>query len=140
MIGPLLRGMRETRKMSRAALARASGLDVEVVKRIEYHEQGDRILIRHLEAMARALDCRLEIAAVGIERTIMAGSIAELIQKARWSIRLSGNGLARQLGIAQPLISNYETGREIPRVSQLKRILGACGYWLDLRVVPVNGN
>jgi len=50
---------------------------------------------------------------------------AELIRFAREDIGMSQSDLARVAGVQQPTISAYESGRKLPRVESLERLLTA---------------
>jgi transcriptional regulator with XRE-family HTH domain len=55
-----------------------------------------------------------------------------LIREARRLGGLTQADLARRLGTTQSAVSNWERGRETPRVDTLARILEACGFAADL--------
>ena len=55
-----------------------------------------------------------------------------LIREARRLGGLTQAELARRLGTTQSAVSNWERGRETPRVDTLARILEACGFEADL--------
>jgi transcriptional regulator with XRE-family HTH domain len=55
-----------------------------------------------------------------------------LIREARRLSGLTQAELARRLGTTQSAVSNWERGRETPRVDTLARILEACGFEADL--------
>ena len=64
-------------------------------------------------------------------------SARRLLRYARRAAGLSQRELARRSGIAQPAISRIESGRAVPRVDSLGRLLEACGLRLDIR--PLGG-
>jgi transcriptional regulator with XRE-family HTH domain len=55
-----------------------------------------------------------------------------LIREARRLAGLTQAELARRLGTAQSAVSNWERGRDTPRVDTLARILEACGFEADM--------
>ena len=65
----------------------------------------------------------------------------DLLRMARRKSRLTQAELAERAGVAQPLISAYETGRRQPTVPALERLLGAAGFqlgmWLKAKREPV---
>jgi len=62
-----------------------------------------------------------------------------LIRSARQGARLSQTELARRAGIAQSVISAYESGRREPGLPTLRRLLAAAGHDLVIDVVSVAG-
>lgn len=63
-------------------------------------------------------------------------SAAEAIRTARRRAGLTLRGLARLAGTSHPTLSAYESGRKIPTVHTLERILRAAGFALDLHLAP----
>lgn len=59
---------------------------------------------------------------------------AALLREARTRARLSQTELARRSGVAQSVISAYETGRRRPSLRVLERLVAATGGHLVLRV------
>jgi transcriptional regulator with XRE-family HTH domain len=55
-----------------------------------------------------------------------------LIREARRLGGLTQADLARRLGTTQSAVSNWERGRDTPRVDTLARILEACGFEADM--------
>lgn len=55
-----------------------------------------------------------------------------LIREARGHAGLSQSQLAARLGTTQSAVSDWERGRDTPRVDTLGRILAACGFEADL--------
>jgi transcriptional regulator with XRE-family HTH domain len=55
-----------------------------------------------------------------------------LIREARRHAGLSQSALAERLGTTQSAVSDWERGRDTPRVDTLGRILEACGFEADL--------
>jgi len=59
--------------------------------------------------------------------------ISRLIKDARQSADITQNELARRAGTTQPAIAAYESGRRVPGIATLRRLLDACDH--DLEVV-----
>jgi transcriptional regulator with XRE-family HTH domain len=55
-----------------------------------------------------------------------------LIREARRLAGLTQAELAERLGTAQSAVSNWERGRDTPRVDTLARVLEACGFEADM--------
>lgn len=64
---------------------------------------------------------------------------AEMLRAARRQAGLSQRRLATRSGIPQPAIARIESGRVIPKVDTLTRLLGACGMTLESRQRPGYG-
>jgi transcriptional regulator with XRE-family HTH domain len=64
--------------------------------------------------------------------TLSALGSGNLIREARRLRGLTQTDLARRVGTTQSAVSNWERGRETPRVDTLARILEACGFEVDL--------
>jgi predicted nucleotidyltransferase/DNA-binding XRE family transcriptional regulator len=62
---------------------------------------------------------------------------ADLLRAARQRARLSQTDLARRAGIAQSVISVYESGRREPSLPTLTRLIEATGHQLAIDVVAV---
>ena len=62
-------------------------------------------------------------------RTVSPG---QLLREARTSVRLSQADVARRAGLAQSVVSAYESGRRQPSVSTLERLISATGHSLVL--------
>ena len=60
-----------------------------------------------------------------------------LLRYARDKARLSQRELGRRAGIAQATISLIEDGKTSPRFATLDRLLGVCGF--ELEIVPREG-
>jgi uncharacterized protein len=67
----------------------------------------------------------------------MTKSAGAVLRDARERARLSQTDVARRSGIAQSVISAYESGRREPGVRTLARLVKATGHELELDVVPV---
>jgi transcriptional regulator with XRE-family HTH domain len=65
-------------------------------------------------------------------QTLSALGSARLIREARRLGGLTQADLAQRLGTAQSAISNWERGRDTPRIDTLARILEACGFEADM--------
>ena len=74
-------------------------------------------------AMANDRPGRLTLSALGSGR---------LIREARRLGGLTQADLAHRLGTTQSAVSNWERGRDTPRVDTLARILEACGFEADM--------
>jgi len=59
-----------------------------------------------------------------------------LLRRARDRAGLSLRELAARAGTSHATLSAYETGRKVPSVATLERILRAAGFALDLELVP----
>jgi transcriptional regulator with XRE-family HTH domain len=64
--------------------------------------------------------------------TLSALGSGPLIREARRLGGLTQADLARRLGTTQSAVSNWERGRDTPRVDTLARILEACGFEADM--------
>ena len=64
--------------------------------------------------------------------TLSALGSGRLINEARRLGGLTQADLARRLGTTQSAVSNWERGRDTPRVDTLARILEACGFEADM--------
>jgi transcriptional regulator with XRE-family HTH domain len=64
--------------------------------------------------------------------TLSALGSGGLIREARRLGGLTQADLARRLGTTQSAVSNWERGRDTPRVDTLARILEACGFEADM--------
>ena len=69
----------------------------------------------------------------------MTKRAGEVLREARERARLSQTDVARRSGIAQSVISAYESGRREPGVRTLVRLVEATGHELELDVVPAHG-
>ncbi len=67
----------------------------------------------------------------------MVSSAGDVLREARKRARLSQTDVARRAGIAQSVISAYESGRREPGVHTLARLVQATGHRLELDIVPV---
>ena len=62
----------------------------------------------------------------------------KLLRRARVSACLSQSDVARRAGVAQSVISAYESGRRDPSISALERLVNATGHRLVLDVERLN--
>ena len=67
----------------------------------------------------------------------MLQTSADLLRAARQRARLSQTDLARRAGIAQSVISAYESGRREPSLPTPNRLIAATGHKLAIDVVAV---
>jgi len=58
--------------------------------------------------------------------------VAKLVRQARSLAGLSQAELAARVDTTQPVVSRWERGSEVPRISALARVLQACGFEADL--------
>jgi predicted nucleotidyltransferase/DNA-binding XRE family transcriptional regulator len=66
----------------------------------------------------------------------MRASAGTLIREARRQARLSQTDLARRAGVAQPVISAYESDRREPGLRTLTKLIEATGHQLVVDLVP----
>jgi predicted nucleotidyltransferase/DNA-binding XRE family transcriptional regulator len=66
----------------------------------------------------------------------MTRTSAEVLRDARQRSHLSQTDLARRAGVAQSVISAYESGRREPSVPTLARLIAATGHDLVLSLAP----
>jgi uncharacterized protein len=66
----------------------------------------------------------------------MEASAGALIREARLGARLSQADLARRAGVAQPVISAYESDRREPSLVTLAKLIEATGYRLAVELIP----
>jgi transcriptional regulator with XRE-family HTH domain len=65
-------------------------------------------------------------------QTLRSLGSGRLIRDARRLAGLTQAELAARLGTAQSAVSNWERGRDTPRVDTLARVLEACGFEVDM--------
>lgn len=63
---------------------------------------------------------------------------AQLIREARRRAQLSQSELARRLGTAQSVVARWERGGASPSLETLRRVLRACGFELEVHLVPAD--
>lgn len=63
-----------------------------------------------------------------------------MIREARRRARLSQTDLARRAGVAQSVISAYESDRREPGLRTLVKLIGATGHQLALELIPAPRN
>jgi hypothetical protein len=61
-----------------------------------------------------------------------------LIEAARVRAGLTQRDLARSAGTSQTAISSYETGRKVPSLRTLERILASAGFELRTTLAPID--
>lgn len=66
----------------------------------------------------------------------MTSRAGNVLRGARKRARLSQTDVARRSGIAQSVISAYESGRREPGVHTLARLVQATGHELELDIIP----
>jgi transcriptional regulator with XRE-family HTH domain len=64
---------------------------------------------------------------------------ATLVHVARWHAGLTQAEVAQRAGTSQQAVARYESGRTLPSLDALRRVLAACGMRLELNVQPVAG-
>lgn len=64
---------------------------------------------------------------------------AGVLRRAREGAHLSQNEVARRAGVAQSVISAYESGQREPAMATLSRLVEATGHRLVLTIEPVAG-
>ena len=67
----------------------------------------------------------------------MAVDASALLRTARERSHLSQSDLARRAGLAQSVISAYESGRREPSLRTLARLIDATGHELSIDVIPL---
>lgn len=68
--------------------------------------------------------------------TDQALAVSDLLRRARSSAGMSQRGLARAGRTSQAAVARYETGRVLPDLRTLDRLLGVCGQRLTVDAVP----
>lgn len=63
-----------------------------------------------------------------------------MIREARRRARLSQTDLARRAGVAQPVISAYESDRREPGIRTLSKLIEGTGHELALELIPAPRN
>lgn len=61
---------------------------------------------------------------------------ADLLRRARTAARLSQNDLAARAGVAQPMISAYESGHREPSLPTLTKLVEATGHRMRIELEP----
>lgn len=69
--------------------------------------------------------------------TDQALAVSELLRRARTSAGMSQRGLARAGRTSQAAVARYETGRVLPDLRTLDRLLGVCGQRLTIDAAPI---
>lgn len=65
---------------------------------------------------------------------------ADLLRRARTEARLSQTELAARAGVAQPVISAYESGRREPSLPMLTKLVEATGHRMRIQLLPAPDN
>jgi ribosome-binding protein aMBF1 (putative translation factor) len=65
-------------------------------------------------------------------------ALARALREAREAKHLSQAELARRLGTKQTAIARIESGKFNPRLDNLRAILAALGYALNIQIVPLH--
>lgn len=55
-----------------------------------------------------------------------------MLRHARRAAGMTQRQLAQESGIPQPAIARIESGKVVPRMSTIERLVSACGYSLEL--------
>lgn len=63
---------------------------------------------------------------------------AQLVREARRRAGLTQRGLASRAGVSQPLVARIETGEVEPSFDRLLALVRACGFDLEVHVVPLD--
>jgi len=72
-----------------------------------------------------------------VQRLLSSPTVAgSLILAARLKTGLSQRQLADRLGVAQPVVAAYESGRRRPTLETLMRMLAGAGFDLRLALAP----
>lgn len=61
-----------------------------------------------------------------------------LIREARTRARLTQSELARRAGTTQSAVARWESGRSQPSIETVRRLTGACGFDLNVRLTAVD--
>jgi len=61
----------------------------------------------------------------------------QIVREARRRAGLTQAELARRLGTTQPVVARWEANSVSPTVETLDRIVRACGFYLDIRLLPL---
>jgi transcriptional regulator with XRE-family HTH domain len=62
----------------------------------------------------------------------------QLLREARLRAGLTQRQLAARAGTSQPLVARIESGRVRPSFERVLRLVRACGFDLDVHVVPLD--
>lgn len=62
--------------------------------------------------------------------------VANLLKEARQQSGLSARELARRVGTSHPAVLAYESGKKVPMVTTMMRLLHACGFSIDFVLSP----
>ena len=62
----------------------------------------------------------------------------QLVREARKRAGLTQQALAGRVGVSQPAVARIESGRTSATFELMLRLVRACGFDLDIRVVPLD--
>jgi transcriptional regulator with XRE-family HTH domain len=65
-------------------------------------------------------------------------SSGQFLREARRRAGLTQRSVARRAGVSQPLVARIERGEVEPSFERLRDLVRACGFDLDVRVVPLD--
>jgi transcriptional regulator with XRE-family HTH domain len=63
---------------------------------------------------------------------------SHLVREARRRAGMTQRELAARAGTTQPAIARIESGESAPSLERIVRLVRACGFDLDIRVVPLD--
>ena len=63
---------------------------------------------------------------------------AQFVREARLRAGLTQRALASRAGVSQPLVARIETGQVEPSFERLLELVRACGFDLEIHVVPLD--
>src|SRR5437016_1005499 len=62
----------------------------------------------------------------------------QFVEEARKRARLSQRALAAKAGVSQPLVARIERGEVSPSFERMLQLVRACGFDLEVHVVPLD--
>ena len=68
----------------------------------------------------------------------MSMHAAQFVREARLRAGLTQRALASRAGVSQPLVARIESGKVQPSFERVLDLVRACGFDLDVRVVPLD--
>lgn len=71
-----------------------------------------------------------------VTKPLPASSAAATVRDARHSAALTQRELAERIGTTQSAVSRWERGHDEPRLTTLREIVRACGFRLELQLLP----
>ena len=69
---------------------------------------------------------------------MMSMHAAQFVREARLRAGLTQRALASRAGVSQPLVARIESGKVQPSFERVLDLVRACGFDLDVRVVPLD--